>query len=153
MNPNALLIESLRSGTIASVVIMPLGWLFRAAGLRIGYYGPKFAALFIDNPQPWQLFVQHLLIGWLSTLPLLLILVRMGVARWSLFGGAVYGAAFYVLVNSLALPLYFGDPTPWQLGWTTIYPSLIGHMVFGASIGLTSRRFVVDARSTRSSSK
>ena len=151
MSPKALLIESLRSGTIASLVIMPLGWLFRAMGLRIGYYGPKFAAQFIDNPQPWQLFVQHLLIGCISALPLLLILVRTSVPSWSLFAGAVYGAAYYVLVNSLALPLYFGDPTPWQLGWATIYPSLIGHMVFGASIGLTARRFVVEARSTRSS--
>ena len=57
-------------------------------------------------------------------------------------GGASYGAAYYGVVNSLALPLYFGDLTPWQLGWATIYPSLIGHMVYGASIGFTSQRFV-----------
>lgn len=54
-------------------------------------------------------------------------------------------APYYVVVNSLALPIYFGDPTPWQIGWPTIYPSLIGHINFGASIGLTSRRFVARA--------
>jgi hypothetical protein len=33
-----LLVETLRSGTIASVAIMPLGLLFRALDLRIGHY-------------------------------------------------------------------------------------------------------------------
>ena len=50
--------------------------LFKAAGLRIGHYGPKFAGLFFDDPQPWLFFVQHLVIGWVSTLPLLVILLR-----------------------------------------------------------------------------
>ena len=142
MKLQPLLIEVLRSGTIASLVIVPLAPLFKALGLRIGHYGPKFAALFIDAPRPWQLFVQHLLIGWISALPLLLILLWTRAARRPVVVGAVYGAAFYAVVNSLALPLYFGDPTPWQLGWATIYPSLIGHMVYGTSIGLTSQRFV-----------
>jgi len=59
----SLLLESIRSGTIASLVIVPLSPLFKAAGLRIGHYGPKFAALFFDNLQPWLLFAQHLVIG------------------------------------------------------------------------------------------
>jgi uncharacterized membrane protein YagU involved in acid resistance len=145
MQRKALLIESVRAGTIASLVIVPLAPLFKAAGLRIGHYGPKFAALFFDDPQPWLLFVQHLVIGWVSALPLLVVLMRTGAAQWPLITGAVYGAAYYVAVNSLALPIYFGDPTPWQMGWATIYPSLIGHIVFGASIGLTSKRFVTGA--------
>lgn len=146
MKLKALLIEAVRSGTIASLVIVPLSPLFKALGLRIGHYGPKFAALFVDDPQPWFLFVQHLVIGWISALPLLLILVRTGAARRPLIAGAAYGAAYYVAVNSLALPIYFGDLTPWQIGWSTIYPSLIGHIIFGASIGLTSRRFVANER-------
>lgn len=59
----ALWIESVRSGTIASLVIVPLSPLFKAMGLRIGHYGPKFAGLFVDDPQPWLLFVQHILMG------------------------------------------------------------------------------------------
>jgi uncharacterized membrane protein YagU involved in acid resistance len=137
-----LLVEAIRSGTIASLVIVPLSPLFKAMGLRIGHYGPKFAALFVDDPQPWQLFVQHIVIGWVSALPLLLILLHTGAARRPLIAGALYGAGYYVVVNSLALPAYFADPTPWRLGWATVLPSLIGHVIYGASIGLTSRRFV-----------
>lgn len=147
VQPKALLIESFRSGTIASLVIVPLAPLFRAAGLRVGHYGPKFAALFFDDPQPWLLFVQHLVIGWLSALPLLLVLIISRVAAaWPRATGAAYGAAYYVAVNSLALPLYFGDATPWQLGWSTVYPSLLGHIIYGVSIGWTSKQFVAGAR-------
>ena len=46
--------------------------------------------------------------------------------------GAAYGAAYYVAINSLALPIYFNDPLPWQLGASTVLPSLIGHVIFGA---------------------
>lgn len=146
MKFKALIIETVRSGSIASLVIMPLSPLFNAMGLRIGHYGPKFASLFFSDPQPWLLFVQHLVIGWASALPLLGILMLTSAARWSLFAGAVYGAAYYVAVNSLALPIYFGDQTPWQIGWTTIYPSLIGHIIFGMSIGMNSQRFLAKER-------
>lgn len=137
----SLVLEALRSGTIASLAIVPLGWLFRALGLRIGHYGPKFAALYIDSPLPWHLFVQHLVIGWVSAVPLLLALVLTRAATRPVLAGAVYGAGFYVAINSLALPLYFGDTTPWQLGWPTVGPSLIGHVAYGACIGYTARRW------------
>lgn len=146
MKPLALLIESVRSGTIASLVIVPLSPLFKAAGLRIGHYGPKFAALFFDDPQPWLLFLQHLIIGCASALPLLLVLAITGAGRRPLLTGTAYGAAYYVIVNSLVLPIYFGDPLPWQLGAATVLPSLFGHVIFGASIGLTSKGFVTAAR-------
>jgi len=146
MQRRALLFESFRSGTIASLVIVPLSPLFKAAGLRIGHYGPKFAALFFDNPQPWLLFLQHLVIGWVSALPLLVILARTSAGKLPLLAGVVYGAAYYGAVNSLALPVYFGDPLPWQLGAATVLPSLIGHILYGASIGLTSKRFVANAK-------
>lgn len=142
MRVRALLRETLRSGTIASLVIVPLSPLFTWMGLRIGHYGPKFAALFVDDPQVWFLFAQHMVIGWISAVPLLWMLAASPAGRRPLLSGAAYGAAYYVAVNSLALPFYFGDPTPWQLGWSTVLPSLIGHVVYGASIGLTSRGFV-----------
>jgi uncharacterized membrane protein YagU involved in acid resistance len=138
----ALLRETLRSGTIASLAIVPLAPLFKAAGLRIGHYGPKFAGLFFNDPQPWQLFVQHIVIGWVSALPLLLILLHTSARKSPILAGAIYGAGYYVAVNSLALPIFFNDPLPWQLGAATILPSLIGHVIFGAVIGATSRRFV-----------
>jgi hypothetical protein len=94
VKPTALLIESIRSGTIASLVIVPLSPLFKAACFRIGYYGPEFAALYLDNPQRWQLFVQHLVIGCLSALPLLVILGKSRAGRWPVLAGAAYGAAY-----------------------------------------------------------
>lgn len=142
MQPKAILIESIRSGTIASLAIVPLSPLFKAAGLRIGHYGPKFAGLFVNDPQPWMLFVQHIVIGWVSALPLLLILLGTGARQRPVLSGAIYGVAYYVAINSLALPVYFNDPLPWQLGAATVLPSLIGHVIFGAVIGWTSRRFV-----------
>lgn len=142
MQLKALLIESVRSGTIASLAIVPLSPLFKAAGLRIGHYGPKFAALFFNDPQPWLLFVQHIVIGWVSALPLLLILLHTSAQQRRLLAGALYGAAYYVVVNSLALPIYFNDPLPWQLGAATVLPSLIGHVLFGVVIGWTSKRFL-----------
>lgn len=145
MHLRSLLTESIRSGTIASLVIVPLSPLFKALGLRIGHYGPKFAALFFDNPQPWLLFLQHLVVGWVSAVPLLLLLAKTGAGGRPILAGAVYGAAYYVVVNSLALPIYFGDALPWQLGTATVLPSLLGHIVYGLSIGWTSRRFVVRA--------
>lgn len=142
MRGSALVWETLRSGTIASLVIVPLAPLFTWMGLRIGHYGPKFAALFVDDPQRWVLFAQHMVIGWLSAVPLLWTLAATPAGRHPLSVGAAYGAAYYIAVNSFGLPLYFGDLTPWQLGWSTVLPSLIGHVVYGASIGFTSRRFV-----------
>jgi uncharacterized membrane protein YagU involved in acid resistance len=146
MQIQTLLIETLRSGTIASLAIVPLSPMFKAAGLRIGHYGPKFAGIFFNDPQPWLLFVQHIVIGWVSTLPLLLILLGAEEHRHPPLVGAFYGAAYYVTINSLALPIYFSDALPWQLGAATVLPSLVGHIIFGAVIGWTSRRFVSTAR-------
>lgn len=134
--------EAIRSGTIASLVMMPFGLLFKLLDLRVGHYGPKVAALIFGHFSLAVLLAQHLVIGWLSALPLLLILVRFqGFAAPAVIGAA-YGLAYYVAVNSLALPLFFGDPTPWQSGLDVIYPSLLIHVVFGMCIGLTARRFV-----------
>jgi len=137
-----LLKESVISGTVASLVMMPFGFLFQQLGQRVGHYGPKLAALLFNEPSAAILFTQHLLIGWISTLPLLLILLRLHRYSFPVTIGAAYGLAYYVTVNSLLLPLYFGDLTPWQLGFSFIYPSLIVHLVFGASIGFTAKKYI-----------
>jgi uncharacterized membrane protein YagU involved in acid resistance len=136
--------ESVRSGTIAALVMMPFGFLFKLLDLRVGYYGPKFGALLFREPTRFVLFLQHLVLGWVSALPLLLILVRLQGTAAPVAIGAAYGLAYYVVVNSFALPLFFGDPTPWQLGFSFIYPSVLIHLVFGICIGVTSRGFVAN---------
>lgn len=134
-----LLFETLKSGTIASLAMMPFGFAFRALGLRVGHYGPKFAALFVDDPGPVFQFVQHIVLGWLSAAPLVLLLCFRRIALPPVITGSLYGVAYYVAVNSLALPLYFGDELPWQKGIATILPSLVIHIVFGACVGYFSR--------------
>lgn len=138
--------ESIRSGTIASIAMVPFGFLFQLLGLRVGHYGKKLLeAFFADLPEQTfrlLLIVQHFAIGWISAAPLLIALVWVGHRHPGWFVGGIYGAVYYVVLNSLVLPLSFGDRTPWQLGFSVIYPSLIVHIVFGISIGLTSKRFV-----------
>lgn len=139
--------ESLRSGTIASLAMIPFGLAFRALDVRIGHYGQKLAELTFGSlpPLPFRVVVlaEHFVIGWLSAAPLLVLLVALGRRLPALATGAAYGAAYYVALNSLLLPWAFGDPTPWRLGFQTILPSLVVHLVFGISISVTSRRFVV----------
>jgi len=131
---------TLIAGAAASLAMMPVGLAFRAAGLRVGYYGPKFAALYIAEPSRLILIAQHFVLGWLSALPLVLLIARTH-PRWSpLWLGALYGAAYYIAVNSLALPLYFHDPAPWTLGAAVILPSLIVHLVFGVMVGVFGGR-------------
>lgn len=143
-----LLKESIRSGSVASIVMMPPGFLFRYFGLRVGHYGKKLGEVLfggIEEPAfQVLLVVQHFVIGWLSAAPLLLIFSYVGMHRSStlLAGGALYGVAYYAAVNSLALPLSFGEALPWQLGFSYMYPSMVVHVVFGLSIGYTCRNFV-----------
>ena len=138
-----LALEALRSGTIASLAMIPFGLLFKSMGLRVGHYGPKVGeALFGHQPDPWMpvlLLVQHFVIGWLSALPLLMFWLWRAPQAIRLGDGLLYGLAYYLAVNALALPWLFGDAFPWQLGWSTIYPSLVVHLVFGVSIALTAR--------------
>ena len=140
-----LALEALRSGTIASLAMMPFGLLFKWVGLRVGHYGPKVGeALFGHQPDPWMpvlLLVQHFVIGWLSALPLLMFWLWRAPGTIRLGDGLLYGLAYYLAVNALALPWLFGDVFPWQLGWRTIYPSLVVHLVFGVSIALTAHMF------------
>jgi hypothetical protein len=113
---------------------MPAGFIFRALQMRVGHYGPKFAELYLSSPGPAALFAQHMVLGWLSAVPLALLpLHRMPGVVVSL-AGAVYGALYYVAVNALALPLYFGDELPWRLGWPVVVPSLVVHLVFGVAV-------------------
>ncbi|HQR98207.1 MULTISPECIES: hypothetical protein [unclassified Polaromonas] len=138
--------ESIRSGTIASIAMIPFGFVFQLLGLRVGHYGKKLLEVFFTNYSEMTfrllMFIEHFVIGWLSAVPLLvlLVLLKNRFAAWAV--GAIYGLGYYVILNSLALPLIFGDQTPWTLGFSVMYPSLVIHIVFGVSIALTSRHFV-----------
>ena len=132
-------IESVVAGTIGALAMIPAGFIFRALQMRVGHYGPKFAELYLSSPGPAALFIQHIVLGWISAVPLALLpLHRMPGRTFSLLGAA-YGALYYVVVNSLALPIYFGDVLPWSLGWSVVAPSLVVHVVFGVAVAHTVR--------------
>ena len=139
-----LLREALRAGTIAGLVMIPVGLLFSGLGLRINVYGQKLVQLFFGQfPKVvrFALFVlEHFVVSWLAAIPLLLLLVRYRRLP-SLIVGLLYGLGFYVLVNSLLLPLAFGDPSPWKLGIAAVAPSLLVHLVYGGAGALSARRF------------
>lgn len=143
VSPGALLRESLRAGSVAGLAMMPFGVAFRAMGLRINEYGPKALALIAGDLEPplssIAEFAQHMAISWFAAPPLLILVARSRGRAHRTLTGAAYGAAFYVAVNSLALPAFFGDPTPWELGIATVAPSLIVHVVYGLGVAWMAR--------------
>ena len=140
-----LLNACLLTGTVGAVAMMPFGKLFSMLGLRVGHYGPKFAEWLFGSSGSLLLLVQHFVLGWLSALPLLLLCAWPAAASRPLVSGGLYGLAYYLLVNSLGLPLMFGDPLPWQLGLTTVLPSLVVHLVFGLGVGWSAKSYIAGA--------
>ena len=59
---------------------------------------------------------------------------------------SVRSATIAALARMSLGALFFGDPTPWRLGFEYIYPSLIIHLEFGVSVALTSGRYVASDR-------
>lgn len=119
--------------------MMPFGMAFRLAGMRVGHYGPKFAELYSSNPGPALLFAQHMVLGWVSAVPLVMALARVRSFPIVMAIGAAYGVGYYIVINALALPIYFGDALPWHLGLPTVLPSLVVHTVFGLAVAYAAR--------------
>jgi hypothetical protein len=138
-----LIREVLRAGTLAGLAMIPFAAVFRARGLRINEYGARTLELLVGpvaEPLHTVLtLVQHMIISWVVSVPLLLLLSSFPTRSARIAFGLVYGAAFYVAMNSLALPFAFGDPTPWQLGFETVYPSLVVHLVYGGVLAWFAR--------------
>ena len=138
-----LIREALRTGTVAGLAMIPFAALFQRLGLRVNEYGRKTLGLFVGDVSPpvhhLLTFIQHLAISWVVAVPLLLLLDGHSRKRDRLLGGLAYGSAFYVAVNSLALPFAFGDPTPWRLGFAVVYPSLFVHIVYGFTVAWLAR--------------
>jgi uncharacterized membrane protein YagU involved in acid resistance len=133
-------VEAIISGTVGAIAMLPVGLVFRALEMRVGHYGPKFAEIYLTSPGPALLFSQHIVIGWISAAPLVLLRWHAASRRRFLFIGLVYGALYYLAINALALPLYFSDSLPWTLGWKVVLPSLVVHLVFGVAVAYSIQR-------------
>ncbi|QTN27914.1 hypothetical protein HZ993_22095 [Rhodoferax sp. AJA081-3] len=139
MQLRALVIKSVTTGSFAALAMVPFGFAFRVTGMRVGHYGPKFAELYSTNPGPALLFAQHMVLGWISAVPLVWALAGVRSYAVALLMGAAYGVAYYVVINALALPIYFADMLPWNLGLPTVVPSLVVHAVFGLAVAYAER--------------
>lgn len=147
MNPRSLGRDVFVAATVAGLAMIPFAAAFRARGLRVNEYGRKTLELLVGEVGPpidlLLTLAQHLVISWLAAVPLLFVFARgrawAGDRRARILLGAAYGAGFYVVMNSFALPIAFGDPTPWALGFATVYPSLTIHVVYGAVLGAMAR--------------
>lgn len=144
-NRPSLVREVLRSGTLAGLAMIPFAAVFRARGLRINEYGRKTLELVVGDLPPRLhdvlTLLQHLVISWILAVPLLLLLRPVRDRPLAVLAGTAYGAGLYVVLNAWALPLAFGDPAPWRLGFATVYPSLVVHLVYGSSLAwLADRR-------------
>jgi uncharacterized membrane protein YagU involved in acid resistance len=139
----ALIREALRTGTVAGIAMIPFAAAFQRFGLRVNEYGRKTLELVVRDVSPAThyvlTFIEHLAISWVVAVPLLLLLAGFSRRSERLLVGLAYGAVFYVVVNSLALPLAFGDPTPWTLGLVVVWPSLFIHLVYGFVVALLAR--------------
>ena len=135
--------EGLRTGTVAGLAMIPFAMVFRSRGLRVNEYGRKMLELIVGDmsaPAHFALtFAMHMLISWMAAVPLLLLLRGIPGRNRRWIAGLAYGAVFYVALNSLIMPMAFGDPTPWELGFSTVYPSLTIHLVYGFAIALVAR--------------
>lgn len=138
--------RGLAAGTVAGLAVVPLGMALTVAGFPVGVYGELVLRWLLGFSFPSALFIEHMLIS-VGLAVTFVAVATMTRRRWShraaLGWGALYGAAVWVAVNSLALPLAFGQPTPWQLGLNSIWPSLLVHVVFGAVLGTVTE---LDAR-------
>lgn len=120
------------AGIVGGVAMIPFGLVLRwVLGYSLNVYGELLVRAILGRVSPWALAIEHFLIAWGMALPLVALLAWRRRAG-PLLLGALYGAGIWLVVNSLLLPVIFGRPTPWRLGWPAIWPSLLVHVVYGA---------------------
>lgn len=125
--------QALAAGAVGGLAMIPAGLALRfGLGQRVNVYGEMVVQTLLGQVSPWALLFQHALVSWVLAVPLVLARRRAPRVPASVTGLA-YGAGLWLVVNSLSPPLLFGRPTPWQLGWSAIWPSLTVHLVYGAA--------------------
>ena len=144
------MIRCLRSLVIAGLAgglaMVPIGLVLRFAfGLPVNVYGELVVLRIAGRLDPFLLALEHVAVSLAMAAPLVAILHRVG-HRTAIVIGLLYGGLAWLIVNSLALPAIFGQPTPWQIGPSAIWGSLTVHLVFGLVVALVSRRLAAAPR-------
>ena len=121
--PGALIARGVATGAVGGLVMIPIGLFLIVIGFPVGLYSEQVAVWVLGFTTPSVLFIEHMAIS--SLLAVVLVLASAAAIRcWStgqaLAWGAGYGAVLWLVVNSLALPLAFGEATPWELGFVAV---------------------------------
>ena len=120
--------------------MIPFGIFYKfGLSLPVNVYGELIVVAVFGKFSRWALVAEHFLISGVLAVPFCIAAMRFP-RRTLVVAGLLYGATIWVVVNSLALPLIFSRPTPWELGWNSIWPSLSVHLVYGLALGVLSRR-------------
>lgn len=138
------MIECFRRSAIAGLAgglaMIPVGLVLRfMLGQWVNVYGELIVIRIAGRLDSFLLAIEHGAVSVVMAAPLVIALDRLG-HRAAAAIGLVYGGSVWLILNSLALPAIFGQPTPWQIGPQAIWGSLIVHLVFGLAAALVSRR-------------
>lgn len=131
--------HTLLVGVVGGLAMVPVGLAARALGASVNVYGELAIRTLTGGVDPLLLGLEHLLVSCAMAGPLVIVL-QLARHRHAAALGLAYGAGTWLLVNSLALPFVFGTPTPWQMGVSSVWGSLLVHLVFGGVAALQSRR-------------
>lgn len=126
--------------------MIPPGMLLTATGYEVNHYGRLLVEWLLGTDHRAALLAVHLLIGLISALPLALAWSRAGRGlgvQNALLLGAAYGTGYWLIVNTLALPILFGRAIPWSEGTGALWPSFALHLVFGTVATLVVRHRLV----------
>jgi Protein of unknown function (DUF1440) len=133
------LLRFLLAGLMAGVAMIPFGIFYKyGLSLPVNVYGELIVVAVFGELSRWALVAEHFLISGVLAVPFF-VAARRFPRRTLVATGLLYGATIWVVINSLALPLIFSRSTPWELGWSSIWPSLSVHLVYGIALGVLSR--------------
>lgn len=132
------------AGLVGALAMVPVGLALSAMGFEVNRYGELLAEQLTGSRRPAVLFALHLVIGVVSAVPLAVVAAVLHPLRViMLVGGGVYGAAYWLGVNALALPLVYRRPFPWIEGVASVWPSLLVHVVYGLAAALVLAQAVI----------
>jgi uncharacterized membrane protein YagU involved in acid resistance len=131
--------RSVAAGVLGGVAMVPVGMALLAAGLEVNKYGQLLIERVLGQFLYSAMAIEHFAVSIALAVPFVALQLRRP-SRHTVLLGAGYGALAWLLVNSLALPVVFGQPTPWQLGVSAIWPSLLVHVVYGLVLALVVSR-------------
>lgn len=132
------------AGLSGGVAMMPVGALLRALDHDVNEYGEAVLATLTGTTsapaEPLLAIALHLVVSCLAAIPLAVALPARATTAQASTIGLAYGGGWWATINALALPWLYRRPTPYELGWADIWPSLLVHAIFGVVAAIVLAR-------------